>query len=432
MTWVNSRGLAAGVIVKVIQEGQLLTSALEKVLPAVESPQDRSFIQALCYGVCRYYHRLEFILNLLADKPIKSFEVKALILTGLYQLAYMRVKPHAAVSETVRAAKNITWAKGLINAVLRNYLRNKDSLDQSVATSISAAYSHPDWLIRELQADWPQHAENIMIENNRQPPLTLRVNLKKTSREGYRTLLAEHGFQARLFDLNDSGIYLDTPVGIELLPKFSEGWVSVQDGAAQLAAELLNVRPGQRVLDVCVAPGGKAAHILEKQPEVAELVAVDIDGSRMQRVRDNLKRLGLSAILIRADATKPELWWDGRHFDRILVDAPCSATGVIRRHPDIKILRHSEDITKIAAQQKAILSAVWPLLASQGILLYATCSVLKQENEGQIENFLEGHADAKELPVDANGWGLAGKCGRQIFPGESGMDGFYYARLIKQ
>jgi len=432
LTAINTRRLAARVITKVIREGHQLTQELDYVLAAVESPQDRSFVQALCYGVCRYYHRLDFILNRLIDKPLKNDEVKALILTGLYQLGYMRVKAHAAVSETVRAAKNTPWAKSLINAVLRNYLRRKDELELSIKTTETATYSHPEWLIRRLQNDWPDCFEKILSENNRQAPMILRVNQKKTTREKYLHLLSEQSIQARGFAYNQTGICLDAPIAVERLPKFIEGWVSVQDGAAQLAAELLDVQAGQRILDVCAAPGGKTAHILELQPNQAELVAVDIDETRMLRVKDNLDRLGLPATLQVADAARPGQWWDGKPFDRILLDAPCTATGVIRRHPDIKILRQPKDIAKVAAQQKAILSAIWPILARNGVLLYATCSVLKQENEAQIQMFLNEHTDAQEWAFEPVGWGIAEQNGRQILPGDSDMDGFYYARIVKQ
>ena len=429
---MNTRWIAARVITRVLQNGQSLTPALENALKTVESYQDKAFVQALCYGVCRYYHRLDFILNALLDKPLKVMEVKALILIGLYQLKYMRVKPHAAVSETVQAARQLPWARALVNALLRNYLRKQVTLEQQADKVKTAALSHPDWLIQQLEQDWPEQAETILFENNQPPPMVLRVNLAKTSRELYLQGLMEQNLSAQALSLCPAGIVLDKPVPIEALPGFAEGWVSVQDSAAQLAAKLLAVQPGQRVLDVCAAPGGKTAHILEQQPNISELVAVDIDEGRMRRVSDNLVRLALQATLIVADATKPGDWWDGRPFDRILLDAPCSATGVIRRHPDIKLLRQVADIASLVAMQKNILNAIWPLLASGGILLYATCSVLKQENEGQVLEFLSAHDDALELPINVDGWGISGDCGRQILTGESSMDGFYYARIVKQ
>jgi 16S rRNA (cytosine967-C5)-methyltransferase len=415
-----------------LQDGQSLTSALDTALKAVESSQDKAFVQAICYGVCRTYHRLDFILNTLIDKPLKSPDVKSLILIGLYQLKYMRVKPHAAVSETVQAARKIVWAKALVNAVLRGYLRKQDELEQQADKVRTAALSHPNWLIKNIEHDWPEQAETILFENNQPPPMALRVNLTKTSRDQYLQLLIEQNLSASAVDFTATGIILDKPVPIEALPHFADGWVSVQDIAAQLAASLLDAQPGQRVLDVCAAPGGKTAHVLEQQPDVSELVAVDIDESRMLRVSDNLGRLNLQATLVIADAAKPNDWWDGKPFDRILLDAPCSATGVIRRHPDIKVLRRESDIAALTILQKTILNAIWPLLASGGTLLYVTCSVLKQENELQIQDLLSSHDDAIELPITTNEWGVSCAVGKQILTGKSAMDGFYYARLVKQ
>jgi 16S rRNA (cytosine967-C5)-methyltransferase len=393
-------------------------------------PKDKAFVQALCYGVCRQYHRLDFILTGLLNKPLKDMEIKSLLLIGLYQLKFMRVKPYAAVSETVLAARRKLWAKALVNAVLRNYLRDQEKLEAKADAVQSAAVSHPDWLISKIEQDWPEQTAGCLLANNRQPPMALRVNLSKISRDNYLQRLTENDLQALTVSFCGSAIMLENPVPVELLPGFAEGLVSVQDVAAQLAAGLLDVHPGHRVLDVCAAPGGKSAHILENQPQLNELVAVEIDGSRMQRVTENLQRLGLQATLITGDAAKPESWWDGKLFDRILLDAPCSASGVIRRHPDIKLLRRPEDIDALTLTQKHILNAVWPLLAPGGLLLYATCSVFKQENELQIEAFLSDHPDADELPIEET-WGNACQYGRQIMTGESEMDGFYYARIRK-
>lgn len=427
---MNTRLVAAKVLTRVLQDGQSLTAALDKAFLDIESSKDRAFIQALCYGVCRQYHRLDFILSQLLDKPLKDADVKSLALVGLYQLNFMRVKPHAAVSETVLATRKKPWAKSLINAVLRTYLREQEGLEHKADKNQAAALSHPDWLIKQIEQDWPEQALRIFLENNLQPPMVLRVNLAKTSREDYLQLLAGQDIAGEAVSFCPSAIRLDKPVPVEMLPGFADGLVSVQDTAAQLAAGLVDVQPGHRVLDVCAAPGGKTAHILESQPQLKELVAVDIDESRMQRVSENLQRLNLQATLVVGDAANPASWWDGQPFDRILLDAPCSAIGVIRRHPDIKLLRRAEDIGQLQALQKSILQAVWPLLAPGGLMVYATCSILKQENERQVQAFLAEHADAVELPIDAN-WGIAGDCGRQILTGESAMDGFYYARLGK-
>jgi 16S rRNA (cytosine967-C5)-methyltransferase len=427
---LNTRLVAAKVLSRVLQDGQSLTAALDKAFLDIESSKDRAFIQALCYGVCRQFHRLDFILSQLLDKPLKDADVKSLALVGLYQLNFMRVKPHAAVSETVLAARKKPWAKSLINALLRTYLREQEGLEQKADKTQAAALSHPGWLIKQIEQDWPGQAKSILQENNQQPPMVLRVNLAKSSREHYLQLLVGQEIAAEPISFCPSAIKLDKPVPVELLPSFAGGLVSVQDTAAQLAAGLLDVQPGHRVLDVCAAPGGKTAHILESQPQLKELVAVDIDEVRMQRVSENLQRLNLQAKLAVGDAANPASWWDGQLFDRILLDAPCSALGVIRRHPDIKLLRRAEDIGQLQVLQKSILQAVWPLLASGGQLLYATCSILKQENEQQVQAFLTEHSDAVELPIDVN-WGVAGVCGRQILTGDSAMDGFYYARISK-
>ena len=428
---MNTRLIAAKVLTSVIRDGQSLTAALNNTLGVVESDKDRAFIQALCYGVCRNFHRLDYILSQMLDKPLKDLDVKALALIGLYQLKFMRVKSHAAVSETVLAARKKPWAKALINALLRSYLRGQEGFEQKADNVKSALVSHPDWLIQQIEQDWPIQAQQIFQQNNEQPPMALRVNLANISQYQYLQKLRDQGIEAEAVSFCRSAILLNKPAVVDILPGFSQGWVSVQDTAAQLAAELLDVQIGHRVLDVCAAPGGKAAHILEHQPKVRELVAVDIDKLRLQRVNDNFQRLKLSAKLIVGDASKPEDWWDGQLFDRILLDVPCSALGVIRRHPDIKLLRRAEDINTLQVLQKRIMTAVWSLLAPGGIMLYATCSILKQENEQQIEAFLATNTNAIEVPINAD-WGLVRRYGRQILTGESAMDGFYYALIRKE
>lgn len=438
---MNTRLVAARVLSQVLRHGESLTAALDRAFQRLDSgsealsakalqPKEKAFVQALCYGVCRYYNRLDFILAGLLTKPLKDMEIKCLLLAGLYQLSFMRVKSHAAVSETVLAAHKKPWAKALVNAVLRNYLRKRDVHEAKADKEPSARLSHPDWLIRQIELDWPEQAADCLLANNQQPPMALRVNLAKIERDVYLLLLIKQGLSAWPVSFCPSALILEKPVLVELLPGFREGLVSVQDVAAQLAAGLLDIRAGQRVLDVCAAPGGKAAHILEQQPQLKELVAVDIDEHRMRRVAENMRRLGLKFTLVTADAAKPEDWWDGKLFDRILLDTPCSASGVIRRHPDIKILRRADDVTLLKLVQKNILNAVWPLVMPGGLLLYSTCSIFKQENEHQIQDFLAVHQDAAEQPIDAV-WGRAQACGRQIMPGESAMDGFYYARIRK-
>ncbi|MDP3010464.1 MAG: 16S rRNA (cytosine(967)-C(5))-methyltransferase RsmB [Methylococcales bacterium] len=428
---MNTRLIAARVLARVLQDGQSLTTALDSPAFIYDSPKDKAFVQAISFGVCRQYHRLDFILSQLLDKPLKDSEVKALVLVGLYQLSFMRVKPHAAVSETVSAlAKKKSWAKGLLNALLRRYLREQDTLEAQANQDAVAAVSHPDWLMQRIEHDWADHAAHILHENNQQPPMVLRLNLARTERDSYLQRLADLGITGTAVAFCPSAIVLEKPVAVDLLPDFADGWVSVQDTAAQLAAGLLDVQAGQRVLDLCAAPGGKTAHIFEAQPQLKELVAVDVEASRMQRVTDNCQRLKLSPTLIVGDAADPASWWNGELFERILVDAPCSALGVIRRHPDIKLLRRPEDIAVLQCLQRDILNAAWSMLAAGGVLLYATCSVLKQENEQQIDDFLAAHPDAAELPIHAD-WGIATTHGRQVLTGMESMDGFYYARLVK-
>jgi 16S rRNA (cytosine967-C5)-methyltransferase len=429
---VNSRLQAARIVCRVLKDGQSLTVALEQALLSVESAKDKAFIQALCYGVIRQFYRLDFILSRLLSKPLKDIEIKALALIGLYQLSGMRVKAHAAVSETVAAApKKKAWAKPLLNAVLRNYQRRRDDLERQADNQPVAQTAHPEWLVKQISQDWPEQAQQILQANNQQAPMVLRVNLARVDRARYLEQLTELNIAAAAVAECPSAIVLEQPIPVEKLPGFAEGWVSVQDTSAQLAAALLHVGAGQRVLDVCAAPGGKASHILEIQPQLSELIAVDIDATRLQRVRDNFQRLNLKAELIVGDAVRPEDWWNGKPFDRILLDAPCSAVGVIRRHPDIKLLRRPDDMAQLQKLQQAILVAIWPLLAPGGMLLYATCSIFKQENERQIEAFLNERSDAIEWPIEAS-WGEARKVGRQILTGQAGMDGFYYARIRKQ
>ncbi|NOQ17049.1 MAG: 16S rRNA (cytosine(967)-C(5))-methyltransferase RsmB [Methyloprofundus sp.] len=425
---MNSRLVAANILGKVFA-GRSMTVAIEEAWGQVVDVQERAFIQALCYGTVRHYYRLDYILAQLVNKPIKDKQIKALALLGLYQLQYMRVKDHAAVSETVAVMGKKQWAKSLLNAVLRRYLREQEQLEALADKHV--AYAHPDWMIKAIKADWGEQAKGIFKENNLLPPMSLRVNLRYCSRTAYLELLAEQGIAASPLAHVEQGILLTEPVAVDKLPKFSEGWASVQDAAAQLAAQLLDVQAGQRVLDVCAAPGGKTAHILELQPELQSLLAVDIDEQRLNRVAETLARLQLHADLKAADAAKPDEWWDGELYDRILLDAPCSALGVIRRHPDIKLLRRAEDIEALQQLQQQILQAAWRMLRPGGILLYATCSVLKRENELQIGQFLERHSDARELLIEAS-WGVARPCGRQILTGDQTMDGFYYARLQKQ
>lgn len=427
---MNTRALAAEILRQVTGEGHSLTDALDGILPTIPQDNDRAFVQNLCFGVARWYFRLDFILRQLATKPIRDENIRLLALIGLYQLEYTRVKPHAAVAETVEAAGRKAWAKPLLNGVLRSYQRERERLLVLADRDEAAASAHPAWLVGKVRKNWPDRYAALFDQANQAPPMTLRVNTKQGDREGYLRILEQASIVARLCDFAPSGITLETPIAVERLPGFGTGRVSVQDEAAQLAAGLLDLQPGQRVLDVCAAPGGKTLHILESCPGLAEVVAVDVAAGRLRKVDENLARAGLRAKVVCGDAAHPETWWDGKPFDRILLDAPCSATGVIRRHPDIKLLRQAEDIAKLQGLQRRIMDGIWPLLAEGGLLVYATCSILKEENANQVADFLRRHPAAKEIPIDAN-WGQPGIAGRQILSGEHGMDGFYYARLAK-
>jgi 16S rRNA (cytosine967-C5)-methyltransferase len=435
---MNPRATAVLVLSQVLAQGRSLTAALEQTL--TDSTPDRALIQALCYGVMRQYPRLEAIVARLLRKPLKDkdADIQALLMLGIYQLTEMRIPDHAAVGETVSAVRALKkeWARGLVNGVLRNFQRQQANLCKQVEEGKAGRWSHPQWLIDHIEQAWPQDWQAILAANNRQAPMTLRINALRQGRDDYLQQLVQAGLAAYACPFSTSGIYLESAVDVGKLPGFHEGLVSVQDEAAQLAAGLLQLAPGQRVLDVCAAPGGKAAHILETEPGIDELQALDVDPQRLERVEQTLERLGLKAHLLAGDATSPADWWDGQTFDRILLDAPCSATGVIRRHPDIKYLRRPGDIAALVKLQGRILRAVWPLLKPGGILVYATCSVLPQENQLQMERFLQEET-AKIIPMEVS-WGRSSAIGRQILPGEGagahygGMDGFYYTCLQKQ
>ncbi len=432
---MKARVVAVKVLLRVMVDGRSLSASLPEQLATLFDPSERPLTQELCYGVMRYGGRLEAVVQQLLNKPLKrkDRDVECLILLGLYQLIYMRIPPHAVVAETVEALNSMgkPWAKGLVNALLRNFQRGEQKLLAQADSTPAGQYAHPPWLLKMIQACWPDEWQSIVVGNNQYPPMVLRVNSTHGSRNEYLQRLQNEEMAATAMAHVPSAIMLAQSIDVERLPGFSDGHASVQDGAAQLAGWLLDLQPEQRVLDVCSAPGGKCCHILEQVPQVAELVAIDIDEQRLQRVRENLARLKQQAKVVCGDARHPDEWWDGQPFERILLDAPCSASGVIRRHPDIKQLRREEDIEVLVALQGEILEAMWPLLAPGGLLLYATCSILPQENHLQIERFLETHHDATAPKVLAS-WGRAMPVGRQILPGDDGMDGFYYASLDRE
>ena len=420
-----------------IRDRYSLAELLRQKIPSSLAARDQALVKEYCFGVLRWYERLKSIAALLIYKPLKSREqeIAALLLIGLYQLIYLNTPAHAAVSETVAAAQVLkkAWAKGLINQGLHQFLKRKDFFLEKADAGETGRFSHPQWMIDAIKAAWPEYWESILTENNHQAPLFLRVNLRKNSREEYQARLRQHQINTFIVEDLPTALRLEQPRAVELLPGFSEGCCSVQDLASQYIVELLDLKPQQRILDACAAPGGKTCHILESMPDLAELIAIDQNAERLRRVEENIIRLQLPATALRllaADAAHPEQWWDGRQFDRILLDAPCSGTGVIRRHPDIKILRQADDIAAYARQQALLLSALWPLLKPGGHLLYTTCAIFPQENTGTIEHFCRDHLDATSLSIAIKP-GIPQKMGRQLLPAAESHDGFYYALLTK-
>lgn len=427
------RPVAARVLQGVLQ-GQSLTRLLEQYASQVPD-KDRSLLSELCYGSCRWYHRLDFYLASLMKKPLRNRDqdIHALLVIGLYQLAFMRIKPHAAVQETVNAVRDLgkpAFVK-LVNGVLRSYQRQQQDLSKQITENPQAHYVMPGWLHKQLQSDWPESWSKISEALLEQPPMTIRVNTSRGSVSDYIKELSEQGITVKPVKGVSSALVLDKAVPVEALPGFFEGRSSVQDAGAQLAAILLQAEGQAEVLDACAAPGGKTGHMLEQANEL-HLAAVDVDAERLLKVEENLQRLGLQAELFVGDAAEPQGEWSARQFDYILLDVPCSATGVIRRHPDIKLLRRKEDIGRLVKLQRRILCSIWPMLKPGGRLLYATCSMLRQENEMQVEWFLSEHAGAAELKPQTTVKCMHVKHGIQLLPGISATDGFYYALLQKK
>jgi len=386
----------------------------------------------LAYGVLRWLTALEWLADQLLVKPMRQRDrdVRWLIFIGLYQLWKDESPAHAAINETAECARLLgkPWAVGVINAVLRRFQRESD-LWLTRLEAQDEQYAHPRWLLEKLRADWPRNWRDIVTANNEQARMWLRVNSQKADRQKVIRQLEEQGFQVHCHPSAIDAIGISPAVHVNTLSGFNAGHFSVQDPAAQLAVDLLDVNSGMRVLDACAAPGGKTCHLLERTPG-ATVTAVDLQAQRLQRVQDNLHRLDLQASLIAGDATKPETWWDGVPFQRILLDAPCSASGIIRRHPEIKHLRQPGQIREAVSLQRRLLQQLWPLLEAGGILVYATCSVFHDENSCQINNFSDSHEGAEEI-VASPSWGHEQQYGRQILPGEQDMDGFYYAVLRK-
>ena len=431
---LSTRATAARVLQQVIYEGDSLTEVLQQPLAQAIAAAEQPLLRDLCFGSLRWHERLSAVLKQLVTKPLKPADkdVECLLRVGLYQLIYQRTPDHAAVNETVKAVKKLGkgWAEKLVNGVLRRFLREREALLSAADQQETALYTFPAWLLARVQRAWPADWQNIVQASNTHAAMTLRVNQRLYTAAAYQAQLAAQGVAADTVECVASALNLHNAVGVELLPGFAQGAVSVQDAAAQLAALLLDCQPGMRVLDACAAPGGKTGHLLEHTAEL-QLTALDSSASRLLRVTENLQRLQLNAHTVAADAGDVASWWDGQAFERILLDAPCSATGVIRRHPDIKVLRRDSDIAALQQEQARLLRALWQMLKPGGHLLYATCSILPEENSQQIAAFVAEYPDAQVLPL-GDSWGHAMAFGRQILPGDAGMDGFYYALLRKQ
>jgi 16S rRNA (cytosine967-C5)-methyltransferase len=421
--------------VMAVLDGRSLDTVLAGPVAGVDDDRDRALAAELSFGVCRWYRRLDALVGLLVRKPLrgKDRDLHVLLLVGAYQLLYSRVPPHAAVSSVVQVSRDLGkgWASKLINGVMRRLQREQAELAAQVDADAAVRHAQPDWLFNAIAQAWPAQHESILGALQQRPPMTLRVDLSRTTRADYAAKLAAAGIPARPHATVPAALVLDRPVGVSCLPGFDSALVSVQDAGAQLAGAFLDLAPGQRVLDACAAPGGKTLDILQRCPQ-ADVVALDIDRERLVRVEQNLERAGLSAELVVADAASAAGQpWAERRYDRILVDAPCSATGVMRRHPDIRLLRRAADIDALVRRQAAILDALWPLLAPGGRLLYVTCSLLPAENDAQIAAFLDRWPDAESLAL-ASPPGNRLANGVQLLPGIDDTDGFYYAALSRR
>ena len=427
---------------KLVFSGQSLSAVQPQVIDTLEDKRDRGLANEIVNGVLRWRWKLEFFTTQLLSKKLKAKDqdVQLILLMALYELAECRTPDYAVINESVELVRKSgkQWAGSLVNAILRRYTREKEELAEALKADV-ARFSHPEWMLDRFKKDWPEQWQQLIEENNKRPAFWLRVNNRQNDALQYKALLDENDIETEVTDLSDQALKLAQGMDVRLLPGFSDGAVSVQDAGAQLSANLLNVLDGQRVLDLCAAPGGKTTHILERHPTIKKMVAVEFDEKRMQRVQENLQRLKLNGAdnqqtitqLIVADARDYKQWWDGEYFDRILIDAPCSASGVIRRHPDIKSLRRESDIQTLVDLQSEILAVAWQMLAVGGELLYVTCSVFKDENQKQIKTFIAAMKEnAEEIVIDAD-WGVACENGRQLFPGEKQADGFYFCRLKK-
>ncbi len=435
-THSNARECALRVLLSVLRDGLNLDHALTRHLPDLRQARDQALAQQLAYGVLRYYDALDELAGKLLRKPLdeKNQDLQLCMLLGLEQLWHLNLPPHAAIHATVELARlrKKKWATGMLNAVLRRFQREQQSLLQKLAGKPAFEFSCPDWLLDKLREDWPQHWQSIAQANLQQAPMWLRVNVLKTTREQYIQTLNEQGIDARP-GAGVTDICLTKACPVQQLPHFDNGYVSVQDSAAQSAVPLMDLAAGQRVLDACAAPGGKTTQVLESCPQLAHLTALDVSAQRVTKVHENLQRLGLDCELVTADALHLDSWWDGQCFDRVLLDAPCSSSGVIRRHPDIKHRLQPENVLELADLQSRLLKKLWSVVQPGGMLVYVTCSVFAEENQQVIRSFVKTHPEARLLPIDLplgqpidneiSGW--------QILPGTDNTDGLFFARLQK-
>ncbi|GLQ98306.1 16S rRNA (cytosine(967)-C(5))-methyltransferase RsmB [Dyella mobilis] len=424
----DTRALAAQALADVALRGTSLREAMEKKAPLLRDPRDRALMMALLSDGARWWLRFDAALDRLLDKPLrrKEPEVHALLVLGLVQLEILQLQDYAAVAATVEATRALQRPRlaGLVNAVLRRWQREREQLLAALDTQPQTRYAMPTWLTKSFAADWPAQQEAVLADSNREPPLMLRANRRRVAREALLEQFHAEGYEAHPHPWLADGIVLPHSTDVTRMPGFAQGLFAVQDGAAQIAADVADIRHGQRVLDACAAPGGKACHLLERAD--IELTALEFDAKRATRIRQNLDRLGLRAEICVGDAGEPAQWWNGQPFDRILIDAPCSATGVLRRRPDVRLHRRASDIEALVTQQRRILAALWPLLAPGGRLVYITCSLLRVENEAVVDGFFAARNDAKEAPMQLP-VGQAAAAGWQILPGDGDLDGMYYA-----
>jgi len=430
---LSVRALAAEALASIALSGHSLREAADRALPKLADSRDRALLTALLSDGARWWPRFDAALDRLLDKPIRRSEpvIHALLVTGLVQLETLELPGYAAVAATVEAARELRRPRlaGLVNAVLRRWQREREALNATLDANPATRHAHPVWLADAIAHDWPAHADAVLAAANTEPPLMLRVNRRVAQRDAVAAALADAGQAPTPHAWLADGLVLPHSTDVTRLPGFADGHFAVQDGAAQVPADLLDAQAGQRVLDACAAPGGKACHVLERAD--VSLVAVEYEAARAARIRQNLERLHLRADVTVADAGDTSAWWDGRPFDRIMIDAPCSATGVIRRRPDVRLHRRAADIDALVAQQARILAACWETLAPGGRLLYVTCSLLRRENEGVVGEFVAAHDDAMIVPFTLP-VGQAARIGWQVLPGDGDLDGMYYALLERR